>query len=304
MATAVAVALILGLSASTAPAATPREVAVDDTQVFPESITATPDGRVIFGSLRKPRIYRSAPGGAVAEPWIDVEGQGHVGVLGVLADATSNTLWACVMQQSGAPSKGPPAGHTLLRAYDLNSGRQIASYVLPGALNVCNDMTVGPDHSVYVSDTFNGRVLRLRPGARRLQIWLQDKRLNGANGITFLADDLYVNSVFTSHIYRVLIHPDGSPGALVDLKLSRPIKGPDGMRAAGDRMYLAEPGEGRVSQLIVHGNVATITVLRTGLQSPTAVSPVGGVVWVGESKLNLMPGADPGVFKAYALTPP
>src|SRR5579871_119123 len=94
-------ALIIGccsVAALIASAATPSEVTVDDTKVFPESITSTPDGRVILGSLHNPRIYRSAPGGDRAEPWIKVKGKGQVGTLGVLADPGTRTLWACVMQ--------------------------------------------------------------------------------------------------------------------------------------------------------------------------------------------------------------
>jgi hypothetical protein len=39
---------------------------------------------------------------------------------------------------------------------------------------------------------------------------------------------------------------------------------------------------------------------------PTAVSPTGSVLWVGESKLNYLfdaklHGRDPGPFRAYAL---
>jgi hypothetical protein len=76
------------------------------------------------------------------------------------------------------------------------------------------------------------------------------------------------------------------------------------MRADKGRIYLAEPREGRVSQIIIHGDTATITVLKRGYEFPTAVSPVAGMLWVGESRLNHINDADPGLFKAYALTLP
>ena len=290
---------------TTAFAAAPREVTVDDTQVFPESITVLTYGTVIFGSARKPFIYRSAPAASRAQRWIEVKGEGQVSTAGVLAEPSTHTLWVCVMEQTDAPADGPLAGHTSLRAYDLGSGRPKGSYALPDARNLCNDIAVGPDHSVYASDTFNGRIMRLAPGARALSTWLEDKNLlDNVNGLTFLGADLLANTTTTNHIYRIAIRPDGSAGTVVDLKLSQPINAPDGMRAYRGRIYLAEPREGRVSQIIVRGDAATITVIKRGYEFPTAVSPIPGALWVGESRLNHMNDPDPGSFKAYALTPP
>ena len=295
--------VVLGAAAAlaVAAAAAPHEVSVDDTQVFPESITTLTDGTVIFSSALKPFIYRSAPTSTRAERWIEVKGEGRVSSAGVLADPGTQTLWTCIMQQTGAPAAGPLAGHTALRAYDLGSGRLKASYSLPDERNLCNDIAVGPDNSVYASDSFNSRIMRLAPGARALRIWLQDKRLENVNGLTFLGADLYANSTTTNHIYRIPSNPDGSAGTLVDLKLSQPINAPDGMRAYRGRIYLAEPREGRVSQLIIRGDTATITVLKSGFEFPTAVSPVADGVWVCESRLNHIRDADPGTFKAYEL---
>lgn len=301
-------ALVVALGAAgalaVAVAAAPREVSVDDTQVFPESITVLTDGTIIFGSALKPFIYRSAPGASRAERWIEVKGDGRVSTSGVLADPPTHTLWVCVMEATGEPAPGPPVGRTALRAYDLGSGRPKASYSLPDAPNLCNDIAVGPDRSVYASDSVNGRIMRLAPGAHALRIWLEDKRLDNVNGMTFLGADFYANTTTSNHIYRIARKPDGSAGALVDLKLSQPINGPDGMRAFRGRIYLAEPREGRVSQIIIHGDAATITVLKSGYEFPTAVSPLAGVVWVGESRINHITDTDPGSFKAYALTPP
>jgi hypothetical protein len=50
-------------------------------------------------------------------------------------------------------------------------------------------------------------------------------------------------------------------------------------------------------------------VIKDGYQAPTAVSPTGNTLWVGESKFNYrrdpeLRGQDPGPFKAYALPLP
>jgi hypothetical protein len=291
--------------------AAPGDVTVNDTMVFPESITSTTDGVVIFGSLRKPVIYRSAPGGSTADPWIHLTDPGSNDTsLGVLADQASNTLWSCVSLRAANAAPPPQGqGRSILRAFNLKTGKIKASYPLPGTNTFCNDISIAPDRTVYATDTNNGRVLRLNRRAKALEIWVEDKRLAGIDGLTFLGPTLYVNTVRTNHIYRVPIGADGKAGELVDIALSKPLMGPDGMRAANGHIFVAENGAGRVSELTFDGDHADVTLVKDGFQMPTAVSPVGGVLWVGEAKLNYafdpkLRGQDPGPFKAYALPLP
>lgn len=297
--------------------AAPADVTVNDARAFPESITSTASGEVILGSLAQPTIFRALAGASTAEPWIHLKDGGHDTTLGVLADTASNTLWACVRMPNAAPTApsggagrpGLPPSHSLLRAFNLRTGQVRASYPLPGITSLCNDITIAPDRSVFISDTSNGRVLRLDRPADKLTIWLHDPRLVGIDGLTFLGGTLYANNVQTGHIYRLPIGSDGKAGAPVDIALSQPLQGPDGMRAANGRIYVAENRAGRISELTIEGDQATVRVIKDGYQMPTAVSPVGGVLWVGESKLNYLfdqklRGQNPGPFKAYALALP
>ena len=103
---AIAAGILLSVALVLPVQAAPRDVMVQDTDVFPESIAATPDGTVFLGSLKKPIIYRAAPN-ADAKPWIHLSGNQPI-TLGVLADPASKTLWACVHEPLGAPSPTPP----------------------------------------------------------------------------------------------------------------------------------------------------------------------------------------------------
>lgn len=304
-------------SACLAAHAAPADVTVNSTQVFPESITSTAAGEVILGSMGHPVIFRAAAGSSTAEPWIHLK-DGHDSTLGVLADSPSNTLWACVRMpnpSASTPAAGPAGGgltssHSALRAFNLKSGQVRASYLLPGAISFCNDIAVAPDRSVFISDTANARVLRLDRRAGKLAIWLEDRsHLAGIDGLTFLGSTLYVNNVQTGHLYRIPMDAAGTAGAPVDISLSQPLQGPDGMRAANGKIYVAENRAGRISELTVSGDQASVRVIKDGYQMPTAVSPTGGVLWVGESKLNYqfdakLRGQDPGPFRAYALALP
>jgi len=287
--------------------AAPRDIMVQDTDVFPESIAATPDGTVFLGSLKKPIIYRAAPN-TDAKPWIHLSGNQPV-TLGVLADPASKTLWACVHEPLAVPSSStpsaPPPQHSFLRGFDLDTGAVKANYPLAGTTNGCNDISIAPDRTVYITDSGNARLLRLKPGHKALEIWFEDKQhLDGIDGLNFLDGKLYVNNVMTSHIYRIPMTFDGKAGTPVDIQLSQPISGPDGMRAEGGVIYLAENRGGQISALKLAGDKATVTVLKTGLQIPTGVAPMGKTLWASEAKFNYMRDpklGNPNPFKVYAI---
>ena len=62
--------------------------------------------------------------------------------------------------------------------------------------------------------------------------------------------------------------------------MDAPVKGPDGMRAAGNMLLHAENGAGKVDALTIDGDRAHVTVLKDGLNQPTAVEPAGNTIWI------------------------
>ena len=60
---------LLGLLLLAAMPAAAQDVRIDDVHVFPESLSADRAGRLYIGST-KGVIFRSAPKGDLAEPWI------------------------------------------------------------------------------------------------------------------------------------------------------------------------------------------------------------------------------------------
>ncbi len=245
----------------------------------PESITAAPDGGLILGSSTKPTIYRAAKGETKAKPWIDVSADGAVSFLGVLSDASTNTLWACELGPRGAPRTPSPS--TLL-SFDLTSGAAKTRWKLPGDSSVCNDFTIGPDHALYVSDTLNSTIYRVSPGAPAGEVFIKDQALAGIDGLTFMDGVLYANDVTSDTIWRVPMDATGKAGSPVNISTDQPLKGPDGMRAAGGHLFVAENANGRDSMLTITGDTAHVTVIQTGLKTPTAIEPAGDVLWVGD----------------------
>jgi hypothetical protein len=262
-------------------AAAPADVTPSDPKAGPESLAVGPDGTLYLGSISSPVLSRARPGQTTATPFIDLRADKAAFLLGVLVDAPTNTLWVCEMMSMDRSSP-MLKGKGVLRSFDLNSGAHKLNIPLPDPTNICNDFVVGPDKALYVSDTSNGKVLRLRPGARTLETVIQNSSLYGIDGITFLNGQLYVNTVWSNALFRIPLDAAGKAGAPVQLLANRLLKSPDGMRAANGRMYLAENSGGQVDEVTINGDRATITPLTTGLNAPTAVEVHGDTLWIGD----------------------
>jgi outer membrane protein assembly factor BamB len=304
-----AAAIAFGLAAlahsQTLAAALP-DVAIDDTNVYPESMSAAPDGTVYIGSI-KGIVFRAAPGSATAEPWIEPgTANGLLALLGQLADVRSNTLWVC---SSPMPFRNPPAvGTAELAAFNLKTGALKATYPLPPPASVCNDITIAKDGTAFVSETANGRIFTLAPGAKALTLFGRDPRLVGIDGIVFGGDGtLYADNARSNQLLRIDRNPDGSYAGFTVLATSQPVGAPDGFRLiAGNKFLLAEGSKGRIDEVRIDGDDVAVHVLKDGLQSPPGVTPVGDTAYALEGKILYLvdpklKGKDPGPFKAYAV---
>ncbi len=282
------------------------EIVINDTRPFPESVTSSRDGTVFFGSQDKGIIYRAAPGASRAEAWVQPAAAGLQSVFGVLADDDSSTLWVC---STGPTPPGPPPGipDSSLKALDLRSGLLKRSYPLPGG-GTCSDIAVAPDGTAYVTEMKGGRVLRLKKGATALEGWSTDPLLASADGLALLADGaLYVNGWRTGVLVRIAMNRKGSAGQVVKLETSRPLGRPDGMRSVnGGKALLLAEGDGRLDEVTITGNRATVKVLKEGLEWPAAVTMVGDTAFVLEAKFTYrndpaLRDRDPGPFRVLAV---
>ena len=275
----VTAAFTAALMCFTAPAMA-AEILIKDAKSQPESLAHAPDGTLIVGSASMPFVYKIKPGSTTPEVFIDASAEGPgTFFFGQLVDG--NTVYSCMLVPvaGGAPGQR----HTALLVTDLKTGQRKLRWNLPGDNNTCNDIAIGPDKAAYISDTGNARIFRLAPGAQSADLWLENRLVTGIDGLTFLNGVLYYNSVFFNNLYRVPVDASGKPGTPVQIWMDAPVKGPDGMRAANGKLFHAENGAGKVDMLtLMEGDRAHITVLKDGLNQPTAVEPAGNVLWIGE----------------------
>lgn len=274
-------AACIALAMSFAQAAFAADILIGDAKSQPESLTVAPDGSVIVGSASSPFVYKVRPGSSTAEKFIDASAEGPgTWFFGMLADGSSNMLWTC--QLTPVPNTTPVRKHTALRGFDLATGAPKVRWNLPGDDSTCNDFSIGPDKALYITDTANGRIFRLPAGASSAELYLEHRTLMGVDGITFLDGVLYVNNVIFNKLYRIPVDANGKPGTPVDIWTDQLVKGPDGMRAANGKLYVAENGGGKISVLTVSGDKASVTVLKEGLKTPTGIEPAGDTLWFTE----------------------
>ncbi len=275
---AVCVALVVGFAGAACAAG---DILIVDAKSQPESLTVAPGGVLIVGSASTPFVYKVSPGSSSAEKFVDASAEGPgTFFFGMLADASSHTLWTC--QLTPVPNTNPVQRHTALRSFDLSTGTAKIRWNLPGENSTCNDFSIGPDKALYVTDTANGKIFRLAAGASAADLFLEHQAFMGIDGITFLDGTLYVNNVKTNTVYRIPVDSSGKAGQPVEISLDQPVKGPDGMRAANGKLFLAENASGKISVITIDGDKGSVAVIKEGLKTPTAVEPVGDTLWIAE----------------------
>ena len=286
----VAVALALGLVAISASAAS-EPISLPGDRVFPESITSTSDGTLYVGSIANGGVLRVPPHGS-PEVWIKPGAFGTGSIFGVLADERSNTLWACANDLSAMGIRVASAAvGSSLKGFDLKTGKGKISATLPGDKALCNDIAVGPDGSVFVTNTYAPEVLRLGVGAEQLEVWFTDPLLQpptgaGLDGIAFGSDgNLYLDRYTPADLYRIDI-ANGKAGKLTQLHPSRGLVLADAIRPLDDNTFLLIEGGGSVDVMKITGDTADIETIKDGYAVPTGVTQVGPTAWVSEGQLN------------------
>jgi sugar lactone lactonase YvrE len=264
-------------------------------RVFPESITSTRDGTLYVGSLGNGGVIRIKPDSAEPEVWIEPGAFGSRSILGVLAHEPSNTLWACSndLTAIGIRAAGTATG-SALKGFDLKTGEGRISATLPGGQAVYNDIAVGPDGSVYVTNSFAPEILCLRPGAETLEVWARDPLFEsaagtfGLDGIAFDGEDaVYVSMYAAGKLLRVGVNA-GAAGAVSVLNTSRSLVLPDAIRPISKNEFLLIEGEGRLDRLVINGENAVIETLEDGYSTPTGATAVGKTAWVSEGQLGYL----------------
>ncbi|WP_137937587.1 hypothetical protein [Chitinivorax sp. B] len=258
----------------------------------PAGLAAGKDGGMYVSSASLGAIYRVMPGSAKGDVFMTASSLGASATLGLGVDERAQLLWACTI--TGDLVK--PTG-SALKAIDLPDGRVKASYDLPTG-SVCNDLTIGRDGTVYLTDSAQSMLLRLRKGEDRVGVWLKDDRFRvdgagvatitdgrGTNGIT--VDGMGAIMVLVSapgRLFRVPVRWDGSAGMPLEVKLNRPLVQADGLRLWSKRRLLVVEADGGLARIDWVGETGRVQTLAESVGRPSAVVVRNGKAYVTHAK--------------------
>lgn len=293
--------------ALTAAAPAPQPVPLPGEHLHPESVSILPDGTAYVGSMTGGVLKVSLKTGK-AEQFIQPGAFGSGALFGVFADTRNHLLWTCSnsFPAPGTQVAGAAPGHWA-KAFDLATGTGRISLALPGDKPTCNDFAAGKDGSVFIADTGQPHVLRWKPGSAALEIWADDPLFGaGLDGIALGGDgNLYLDNVRDGSLFRVIVKPDGSAGAVAKLTPSQPLANPDGLRHLAGMSFLVAEGAGRVARLTVTGDQVEVANLFENRGNPTGVDSFAGQAWYVEAYLGALfsPGKAPPPPLPFKLTP-
>jgi sugar lactone lactonase YvrE len=291
------IALLLAgaMLSAAASAGSLAPIALPGDRVFPENIASSRGGILYVGSVGTGGVIRVNPKSGNARQWIKPGEYGTRSIFGIYADDRSNTLWTCTNDISSRgvmiSGSGPASA---LTGFDLKTGKGKIAVPLPGSHPFCNDMTVGADGTVFVTDSNNPQVLKLAPGAKQFEVfasspeWQAAPGKVGLDGIAFGSDgNLYVDTFTAGEIFRISIEA-GKSGKVTKLSAPRQMVLTDAMRVFGNSSFLIIEGAGRLDRMTIDGDAFSVETLKDGFAGPTGVAQIGETAWVSEGQLKFV----------------
>lgn len=275
-----------------------QDIAFSSDQSYPESFTYSAKQDVfMLGSVTQGLVAKLDKGGTYT-PFISDDRL--VSTVGLLVDDTTNTLWV-TNSDPGAGTRSAAATQGTLAAiaiYDATTGAPKAYYDLGGlskGAHFANDVALDDAGNAYITDSFAPLIYKIDTKGEasifaQSPLFLAGDGFN-LNGIAWHADGyLLVGKYNSGELFRV---STTDPTDIEQVKLPEALAGADGI-------HLIDGGHLLVAQNLAANRTieltstdgwksATIThVVPSELSMPTAAAPVGGEIYVLNSRLDTL----------------
>lgn len=170
--------------------------------LIPEGITYDPVEKAFYlGSLGHCKIIKVDTNGKITDFTTDRQ-DGLLSVVGMTVDVKRRWLWAC--HGHGYPNAMLPKeswGSTGIYKYHLKTGKLIKKYMLPKEQKrFLNDVTLAPDGTAYISDSFVSAVFKIDPEKDELEKLADLPEVIFPNGIAYSSK---TRKVFVSGASRI-----------------------------------------------------------------------------------------------------
>jgi len=283
-----------------------------DDNFFPEGITISNNGDIFVGSLKENKIVRFKNKEKYGEIFVPSNSNGLMSVIGIIADDRNKILWACSSNPgvTNYPTQNPIVS---LKAFDLATGDHLQSYKFPNG-GFCNDIAIDNNSNVYITDSFNPRILRLNKSESRLENWFENKAFEGEgfnlNGITFIDNKIYTVKMNSGELFEIGIGENGKPVNFNKIDLPRSLNAPDGIEAIDKNNLLVvenrTPSTWKGSLISINlSKEPTIKIIKDNLDTPTTVSLKGETAWILQAQFSHLFGDEkdtpPGPFEIIGI---
>jgi len=239
-----------------------------------ESVALDDRGRLLVSSIHQAGVFRLTMEGVLTRFTREGETQG---VFGMVADHERDHLWITSANTLYDQIEGE--GGSALMKLDLGSGEVLAAYALPESGHQLSDLALGPDGTVFVSDSTGGGIYMLSPGSGRLEHLVDAPERASPQGLVVSEDGRWlIFSNYGTGLHRVVV----STGSMQTVRLPEGValRGLDGLALDGNRIIAIHNGAppGRVIALTLSPDWTEVRDLELLFDGAPLSEPTTGFV--------------------------
>jgi sugar lactone lactonase YvrE len=185
------------LACSSAGEKEQQDFILDDKLLIPEGVAFDTATQTIYvSSTYKRKIIAIDPSGNVKD-FISEAQDDIKSVIGMEVDNRTNSLWAVSSEALDVLpliDPGPMQWRSSVYQFNLADGRLKNKFILERDSVFLNDITVGPDGTVYITESVQNGLYRIGPGEDSMRLFMDMKPYHFINGICFADNRLFVCS--------------------------------------------------------------------------------------------------------------
>ena len=103
--------------------------------------------------------------------------------------------------------------------------------------------------------------------------------------------NLYAVENHPGHLYRIAIAAGGAAGTVTEIKTSKPLRGPDGLKVINaTTLAVAEGDTGGMALIELTADGGKVRTVSTGLDGVATFALKGGSAWLVENQADHFPG--------------